>query len=218
MKLFPSLRNDQAKKFYEDLDEFIKKIHNSVENLSETIVSYIEENQEKAEKAGREVLKIEREADVIRRMMEKELYEGALIPFGKDSKYELIEALDDIADKAEIIVRLAKYEKPQISKNLNRDIKSLSKKIVQTSEKLVEAVNSLNVDLEKAIKSAQEVHSYREGAREIEFKIMKKLFEEKRIDINTLLLKELVTLVTQVADKAETAADRVVTLAIKYRK
>ncbi|MFO7872362.1 MAG: DUF47 family protein [Candidatus Undinarchaeales archaeon] len=215
--MFPLLKKGRTDEFYRELEEFVEEVHSSVVSLSKAVEKYADGKQKEAEKFGEKVFKSEEIADRKRRFMENTLYSGAIIPFGRDSKYELVEAIDDVADKAEIIARLLKYENVKIPKDLKKDIKELAKKTVETSEKLATSVKSLNVDLRAATSAAYDVNTLREEARRTEFKTFEKLFSGKKKSINLILLKEIISLIGQVSDKAEEAADRVITLSVKYK-
>ena len=217
MNLFPVIRGDRSEKFYDQLDKFITDVHNSVVSLSRSVESYLNGNEKLAYDFGKQVISLEESADARRRVMERELYSGVLIPFGREDKYELIETIDDIADKAEIIARLSKYEKPKIPQNIKKDLVKLLGLVVNTSYLLKESVKFLSTDLDKAIKTSSKVNIEREIVRELEFKILKKLLSTPKIDFKTILLKELISLIGQVADKAEEASDRVISMAVKYQ-
>ena len=217
MNLFPVIRGDRSEKFYDQLDKFITDVYNSVVSLSRSVESYLNGNEKLAYDFGKQVISLEESADARRRVMERELYSGVLIPFGREDKYELIETIDDIADKAEIIARLSKYEKPKIPQNIKKDLVKLLGLVVNTSYLLKESVKFLSTDLDKAIKTSSKVNIEREIVRELEFKILKKLLSTPKIDFKTILLKELISLIGQVADKAEEASDRVISMAVKYQ-
>lgn len=214
-KPFPILKKDSSEEFYKFLDEFINAVHDSVSALKDTMHHYCNGSLKKVRESADKVIELEKKADAIRRRMEKDLYKGVLLPFGREDKYALVEELDDIADKAEIIVRLADIERPKIPNHLKDNIKGLANLVEGTSDKLKRSVLSLNIDIKSAIDSANTVELHREKVRALEFKILEKVLVKK--NVNSLILKELVTLVSQVADKTEEAADRVITLAVKYQ-
>lgn len=217
MKMFPVLTGEKSKDFYNAFDVYVQDVHKCVTRLREAIHLYCDGDAKAAEIAGKKVVNLEKKADFLRRDLEKNLYEGVLIPFGKEDKYNLIEAIDDIADKAEIAVRLAKIVMPNIPKKLAPDLRLLADQVESTVARLGSAVMLLNKDIDKAIKKAKEVELEREKVREIEFRIFENLFSKKKVtDVNSLLLKEMISLVALVADKTEEAADRVVVLAVKY--
>jgi len=135
---------------------------------------------------------------------------------GTEDKYALLESIDDIADKAEILVRIADISKLEIPKIIVKDLKEMANKIEIAATLLGESVSDLKKDIEQAIRKASKLEIIREQVRESEFAMLKKLFAGSHTT-KTILLKEIIALAGQVADKAEEAADRVITLGLKYQ-
>lgn len=219
MELFPALMKDKTKEFYKEFDLFMDNVLGSVSSLKKTIHAYCSSDKKAIAKNTEEVISFEKNADTIRREMEKTLYEGVLIPFGREDKHELMETIDDIADRSELVVRLLKSEKIESPQKLRRTIKSLADLIEECTEKLAHSVRLLKSDLNKAVEAARKVELMRENVRECEFLLIERLFSEsKNNTFNMLLVKEIISLMGQVADKAEEASDRVIALAVKYRE
>jgi len=211
------LRADKGKEFYKTLETFITEVHSSVKYLNDTVRNYCDGKSREARKFANFVIDFETKADSSRRSLEKMLYTGVVLPFGRGAKYELLESVDDVADKAELVARLILIERLKVRQNLRKDLKELSGTVLEVVNNLKEAVLQLDINLDKAVAHATSVELMREKARQIEFKLIEKLFSKMRADINIILLKELISLIAAVADKAEEAADRVVSLAVKYQ-
>lgn len=216
MRIFPALTEGRSKEFFNAFDVYAHNIYDCVKELRKTIHFYADGKYADAKMSAKKVTNLENKADYLRRDMEKTLYSGVLIPFGREDKYNLIEAIDDIADKAEIIVRLAGIEQPKIPKKLVTDLKVLADLVEKTTKKLLDAVILLDTDIQKSIETAKQVELLREKVRTQEFQLLGKLIGGN-VTFSAILLKELITLTAQVADKAEEAADRVVALAVKYQ-
>ena len=217
MEILPVLRADKGKEFYETLEIFVTDVHVSVSHLNDTVRNYCDGKSKEACKSANLVIDCETKADSSRRKLEKMLYSGVVLPFGRGAKYELLESVDNVADKAELVARLILIERLKIPQNLKKDFKELSGTVLVVVNHLKDAVLQLDLNLDNAISNATKVELIREKARQIEFKLMERLFSRMKADVNTILLKELIALIGAVADKAEDAADRVVSLAVKYQ-
>src|SRR3989338_1067921 len=217
MALLPVMRADKSREFYEIMETFVNNVHNSVFHLDAAVAQYCSGNKPQFRKSANLVIDFETNADFSRRKLEKMLYTGVILPFGRGAKYELLESVDDIADKAELAARILLIEKIKISPKLNRNFEDLSGLVLASVTHLKSAVLELDQNLDKAVSLAIKVENLREEARKQEFKLIEKLFSGKDRDINIILLKELITLIGAVADKAEESADRVISLAVKYQ-
>ncbi len=217
MDFLPVLRIDKSKEFYSNMAIFVKDVHLCAENLDNAIGNYCSGKIPQYRKSANLVIDLEEKADDSRRKLEKMLYTGVILPFGRGAKYELLESIDDIADKAELVARLILIEKLKIPRNLCNNFKKLSGLVLDSVTHLKTAVLQLDSDLGKAIISAAKVERIREDARTLEFRLMEQLFSKSGGSVDIILLKELIALIGNVADKAEESADRVVSLAVKYQ-
>ena len=217
MEILPVLRADKSKEFYGTLEIFITDVHSSVSHLNDTIRNYSDGKLKAARKSANFVIDYETKADNSRRKLEKMLYTGVILPFGRGAKYELLESVDDVADKAELVARLLLIEHLKIPQSLDKYFKELMGTVLEVANHLKDAVLQLDLNLDNAIAHATKVELLREKARQIEFKLIEKLFSRKANVLELILLKELISLIGAVADKSEEAADRVISLAVKYQ-
>tara|TARA_Y100000034_G_scaffold95153_1_gene115479 strand:+ start:27 stop:683 length:657 start_codon:yes stop_codon:yes gene_type:complete len=216
VQFFPMLRKEKYTSFYEEVDLFTKEIVHCIFHLRETLHHYCDKNHSLAQETAKHVISQEAKADTLRRRIEKKLYEGVIVQMGTEDKYALLEAIDDIADRAEILVRLAEISKLEIPKNIVKDLREMANKIELSAKMLGEAVTFLKTNIESAIKRASKLEIIREQVRESEFAMLKTLFEKQQT-VKGILLKDVITLTGQVADKVEEASDRIITLALKYK-
>lgn len=218
MDLIPTIRVDRSKEFYAGMLNFVNNVHEAVVNLDAAVNQYCAGEKAEFRRSANLVIDNETDADISRRKLEKMLYTGVILPFGRGAKYELLEAVDDIADKAELAARLLLVEQLKIPPKLNNNLKELSELVLNSVGHLKNAVLQLDTNLDKAVSLAVGVENIREEARKQEFKLIEKLFSGTiGRDINVILLKELIAIIGSVADKSEEAADRVISLAVKYQ-
>ncbi|HIK01966.1 TPA: DUF47 family protein [archaeon] len=218
VEFFSVLKADKTDEFFSSLELFIGHIHDSVVSMEKTLEHYCNDDIDAVKELSEKVLRSEKKADVIRRHMEQMLYKGVLVPFGREDKYNLLEALDDVADRAEIVVRIARIERPKVPDTIKDGLKDMASLVVKTSKNLKKSVLSLDKNLDKSIQEATSVELDRERVRNEEFKLLEALFSDKKnTKLQLMLIKELISLLGRVADRAEEAADRVTTLAVKYQ-
>jgi len=154
--------------------------------------------------------------DDIRREMEQHLFKFELLKYSQSDKLRLVEALDDVADRAETTARVLSITKPKIPKKLTAEFRSLMDLSFETVEHLSESVMDLYEDFEGAKRKAHETESLRRRVRAKEFALLEKVFKEKP-NTNSLLLKEFITQIGKIADDAEKVADMIAMMSVKYR-
>ncbi len=199
------------------LDEFLDKVVFSVECLQRCLQSYIENEKTKFSGAVEQTSKAETDADELRRQIELNLFKYDILPYSRGDKVTLLETVDDIADKAEIVAKLLGIYKPKIPKQAAPLFLELAAKTHQTVLMLRDSILALEKNLESAKEKADQTEKLREEARAIEFTLLEKIFSSKEKDLTKITLRDLIALTASIADKAEEASDFVAMLSVKYR-
>ncbi len=178
-------------------------------------------NFKKLDKKVYELSKLEHEADIIRRQMELEFYNGAFLPFDREDRIMLTELVDTVSDMAEstgFSISLSRVEFPSKGQ---RDFEKFMDIIIETVSVLKECVEKLDEDMGTSIAKAHQVEDLEDEADAIERKIIKtiyQLYKEDKIDILTLMeLKNITTKMGNIVDQAENASDRALIMAAKRR-
>ncbi|NHI94216.1 MAG: DUF47 family protein [Candidatus Lokiarchaeota archaeon] len=170
--------------------------------------------QEEAQK----VITLEKKGDRVEEKFIEYLYKGGAVHFSKTDKLTLSAKIDKILNMEELVARylMAQPKSILIEKTVSEDIKKLSNSIVKTIETLRECVLLINKDFDEAKRYSRKVEDERREARNLEWKILNDLLNLKELNVHTLLIKQIVELYVMVADKAESLADFIDTIVIKY--
>ncbi len=105
----------------------------------------------------------------------------------------------------------------KIPDEIKGDVVELSEKTLETVKKLHEAIKSVNENLEQSYSLASDVERLKEDAVEIEFKIIKWL-SQSSIGVKRIIeIKDVVSLLGRIAEKAEEATNTIKTMSMKYR-
>ena len=170
------------------------------------------------EKPVEHVIEIEKKGDRIREEFTKYLYSTSHSLFARSDKLRLAGKIDKIMDFAEIAARyMLIMPKCEFEKGLISEIKELGDIVYETVGALKDCILEINDDFDRAIKKAKKVEDLRRNARNLEWKILKGLMSSGKPTAEILLAKQVIELVTIVADKAEGISDFVDDLAIKYK-
>ncbi len=162
-------------------------------------------------------MKLEKEADRLEDQVNEELFRGAFLPVTSSDRYDLIAAVDGIADRCEIIVRKMRIIVEPIELEIKEKLSDMAKLCVRATEAIVESISVMNEDFDKAIAKARSVYPIREENRDLEFETLKMLVEEEMGCSTFVLLHDVNQLLGQTTDRAQTAADSILSMIIKYR-
>ena len=197
--------------------EHFKKVEMAVEQLSLSLSALCKGSIEEKDKAIERLKKAEREADVLRRQVIKNLSTGLLHPPDREDLMLFVGSLDEIADWAKGTGRLLEFVS---SKDLPFGLLSLldgtGKILVNGSKCLKEAIKALGENNSKdALEKCSEVEELEEEADDRKRDALGAVLKAD-LPPNFLLLSfEIIEGIENVADKIEDAADLIRVLAVR---
>ncbi|MFW9800879.1 MAG: DUF47 domain-containing protein [Candidatus Thorarchaeota archaeon] len=162
-----------------------------------------------------EIITLEREADVIKdELFEKIFSKRAYLPQQTQERHELVIHMDSVIDAAEDAVRMMvigrKYKPP-------KEIHKIAEKGWICTDLLQDAIKYLFTDFKKSVEFTLKVDKVREEARDIQFALLEKLFNEDDFSPKEVsLFRAISERIVRVAIRAEETGDFIRTLAVKY--
>ena len=199
------------------LDNMLKvmdSVHKSVECLDNGIKFFISGKYEEAEKEALKCSMHEQKADDDRRVLERIMYIEGFLPFSREDYFNLVEAFDNIADQAEKASFWITFKKITIPPKLKPMIVQMSESTLNTVKTLKDIVDNLGPKSKNLISEIQVVEDKREKVRDLTHSLGKEIFKGKNAT-DIFILWELIYRIMSVADKAEEASDRIMTITMK---
>lgn len=207
------------------VENFAKKhvglVNDSVKKLKDLMNYFYQNDFDKVNEKVNELAEIEHKADIIRRQIEIQFYNGAFLPFDREDRIVLTELVDNVSDMAQETaynISLSRIHFPEKGKS---DFEKFLNQICKSVTTLKECIDSLDDNLDNAVSKAHEVEVMEEEADIMERKILKTLYQlyrENKIGILTLIeLKNITMRLGNVVDRAEDASDRALIIAAKRR-
>jgi predicted phosphate transport protein (TIGR00153 family) len=214
MKLWmPPFSTGREKEILENLLKLMENVHMSVVALDKAVKAYVEGNWKVLERELENCSEYEQEADDVRRLLQRSLYSEGFLPFSREDYFNLSEAIDNIADQAEKASFWMSFRKIKLQKSMGLQLVDLSKKSLRTVERLKYIIDHIGPESKNIIAATQAVEGERELAREAAKNLGKDIFSKEGAE--TYMLWELVYRIMSVADTAEEASDRMITITIK---
>ncbi|MDD5418059.1 MAG: DUF47 family protein [Candidatus Nanoarchaeia archaeon] len=162
------------------------------------------------------IISLERKDDEVVNEINYEIYKGRLLPYTSEDWFNLAQDIDDLTDFTELAARLINTSKLTIPNPMKQNLRGMSKEMLNTVKHLSDAVVFMKHDLTKARDMALKIDGHREKVREFEFILLTQLFKMKINAVEIMRLKDLITVIAKIADKAESISDRVAAMAVKY--
>ena len=178
--------------------------------ISQVVESFVKGDKNSARELLVDIKKLEEDVDAARREVSRELAEIGAILMSREDFLRLTNLTSEISDFCEgIAFRLVEIMEKgwKVPTDIKEDIANLSDAVFETVSKLRETIMTLNYGASKALEKAREV----EAAEKIVDDLYRDL-EVKIVNSNMnippmLLLRDVVQLLEDAADKAEDASD-----------
>ena len=204
MSIFKRFNHENQVSFYQLV---INQMDTTLKGI-QTLKKYCDSGDEAI---GEEVLKIEKEGDLQRRILIDDINNTFITPLDREDLFELSRAIDDILDYAKSTVEELKIYKIKP----NDDIKAMVNILVDMSMSLGTAVHQLekhkNISVEEAVKTKK----FENAIEEMYRTSLAKLFEND--DIKYILKnRELYRHLSNAADKGDLAANILCDIVVKF--
>lgn len=208
----------KKKHLNEALDNYCLEVDATIDALVDTMDEFFAgKDLDDVEKVAKRVRKSESKCDSHRREIEQQLFSGALMPSARGDIFTLLEALDKVPNKAEDLANFVALVGPEVPEELHADIREILKLTVTCTRALTAAISTLFKNLKQASEQAQEVENIETEIDKLERRLIRRIFQMEIPYGHRMMLRELVTTMSAITDRAENASDRLEIIAVKRK-
>lgn len=190
--------------------DHLRKVLDLTRKVPQMIDYFIKNNKEAANQLFNEIRNGEDEVDKARRLVSQELAEIGAILFSREDFLRFTNLTSEIADFSEgIAFRLNEIAKHNwnVPMDIKKELLKLSEAVLETLLKLRETVMVLNYGATRTMERAQDVEIAERKVDTIYRELETKLLSSKMDFPALILLRDVLQLLEDSADKAEDAAD-----------
>jgi len=190
--------------------DHLRRVLDLTRKVPQMMDSFLKNEREKAKQLFNEIRGCEDEVDKARRLVSQELAEIGAILLSREDFLRFTNLTSEIADFSEgIAFRLVEIMEHSwdVSMDIKKDLLKLSETVLETVLKLRETMMVLSYGSGKAMEKAKDVEVAERMVddlyRELEIKLLSSKIEFPAL----ILLRDILQLLEDSADKAEDAAD-----------
>ncbi len=210
------MSSERSKGFDENFDLHTEYALQSVIHLVNALDAFCDNKMDTVASEAKKVIQLENDADSLRRKLSI-LIRETLPPYVGQDRFKLLDLIDDVADRAELLARYLMIYPITVPNSLKGPIKALAAKTLETVKNMFEAERALWVNIDDAFKKSETVEVLREQVRDAQFEVIRTILASK-IDVEQkIILKEIATFLGRISDKAEEIADYISFIGIKYK-
>lgn len=201
---------------FEGLQEHAEKVKECAWAYQQAIECYVSDRCGSFEKFRQEVIKLEHEADDIKRRIRGHLPKGTLLPVNKFLIFRYLREQDNVLDSVEHSLNWLSYRPDKgIPKELEKDFFLLVDAAVTSIEKLSSMVtearkyfNTFSESQRVLVKQIiSDLRAFEHNADQHEDSLNRKIFASQKDPITVLHMLRLVEITGSIADHAENAGD-----------
>jgi uncharacterized protein len=197
-------------------ERYLDKIFETIEMFKKTMEKYFDTG---ISREFREMIEgthlSESMADDIRREIELEMYQKSLIPESRGDILGLIEATDQVLNKAQSVLYQIETETLNIPGELKDEFLKLINNNISAFENAIEGFRILFRSLKDVREKVQEVDKRESSSDRNEREIIRKIFSSDYDVGQKILLKDLVIEIGNISDMSEAVTDRLNIVAAK---
>lgn len=203
------------KELFINCSDFTKK---AFETVKDAIIAYVDEDYAKVEMKIEETIAIERQQDREKEEFFTRLYSRETMVFSRSDRISIIEDIDSITDKIELVARKLGLYRVKINENLRDGIKEIAELNNEIGNQVYELTLNIVEDFNLASENISKIILLRREVREKHW-ILQKLNYEHQGDFQTFRYTEtLIKYLMEAANRAEIYADRMFVLINKYTR
>jgi predicted phosphate transport protein (TIGR00153 family) len=209
-----------------EISELIIKHSQVILDTVKTLAQYLElilkkkakgRLEEEEEELSERVLALESKADRVEEEIDERL-RGTALPVTSSERYSLVEKMDSIADRAEIVVRKLRIIDEPIPLKIKEKLCEMGNYCLEATEAVVKSIEFLGSDFDSALAEAQKVRPIRKQNRIVEFDTLGVLVKKKLETSTFVLLHDVIQGLGRIGDRTNEAAHVIISLIIKYRQ
>jgi len=211
-----SFYKNYQKELIDSINLFLNNIitiNNIFENLME---EFFLKNYNKVENLTNEISNLESECDMLRRRIERKIYQETLIPEHRGDVLGLLENLDKIPGQLQGNAHRINTEKPEIYEELHDDFNRLIQNNTACINLLISGSKQYFINPKKTIEECLLVSSQESVGDKISTKLKNLIFNNTSLELSKKIhLRYFVENIDEVSNLAEDVADRLIISSFK---
>jgi uncharacterized protein len=156
-----------------------------------------------------DVHKAESLADDIRRDIEVMMYSKSLFPESRGDILGLLEAMDKVPNQAETVILMIWNQQVSIPKELQAEVLGLVDVCCRCVDAMLDAAGKLFKDFTNAAVAVGKIDELESEADRLDAAIIVKVFSSNMDNLDKILVRDMVKLISGISDRAENVGDRI---------
>ncbi|MHA1346671.1 MAG: DUF47 family protein [Candidatus Heimdallarchaeaceae archaeon] len=186
------------------------------ETMRNAVLAYVDGDFDLAAKESKITTATEKKQDRVKEELFERIFSRETMVFSRTDRILIIENIDKITDKIEIVVRKLLLYQVNIKDPLKAGIKELAELNMQIGKEVHDMVIAVLDDFEKTRVHITNITNLRRNVREKQWELQKGNYDHQEDFLAFRYTETLIKYLMETADRAEIFADRIFILINKY--
>lgn len=205
-----------TRKLESQIDDYLDTVSQGLIVFGEGVRYYLERDSDRFQDQITKIERLEGRADSLRRSIEGGLYTNSLIPEHRGDVLQLMESIDDLIDMAKETLNQFLVEQPFIPEALNQHYTELTRTSIQAAEAVLLATRAFFKNLSAVKDHLHKVYFFEKEADSIGNRLKLEVFQSDQLELaQKMHLRYFALHIDNIADEAESVADRLTIFSIK---
>lgn len=200
--------------YLDHAQDCLRKFHDAIEYVAEKGVD------EHFDVLASEISEKEQNCDEIRRTIEHAMFSEFLLPETREDLMEIIEKMDSVPNHCDDVSSMISDQRSEILPAIRCDMIELLKICLKTFQVTIAATRDCFGRMDNIAKLVAEVDDYENLGKRIQRKMIKAIFESKKLETHPggrLIQKEIVTEIGEICGLCKHISEKIMITAIKRR-
>lgn len=206
----------QSKRVEELVNRHLTLVDATLRTFQEAISAYLD-GDPKADSLAQRVHEHESRADDVRREVIAELLQGALLSNYRGDMLRLVEQTDLLANTADSLVNYLVLQQIRIPKPIQGQVRRICDKSIAILDELCVAVRALFSDMRNVLKHTRQIEKLEGEIDQIEKTAIRDLFDMDLSLAEKLWIRDFISHLAQLSDRAEDLSDLIEIIVAKRR-
>lgn len=198
------------------IDDFLDKTSESGLLYKHGVDAYLQGKIEIFKSKHAAIVKLEHEADSLRRTVEEQLYSQTLIPESRGDVLELLENIDQLLDRFKGALWRLDIERPVIPSAFHTDFMELVSYVSEAVETVIRSSRAFFKNINEVADHLHKVSFWETECDKVTTRLLKVIFRTEDLTLSQKMhVRDFVRHMDKIADVAEDVADRLAIYVIK---
>ncbi len=215
----PLFIHKKERHIVELIKRHVDKVVETVYLVQQALSMLLEGKKEESTAYTKRVHENEHEADIVRREIDKEMFNGAFMPSLREVLFLTVDSVDKVANRSEKLGDFLTLISPEIPVAIRDDIRLMGELTYECAKKLKDAMYHLFSDMGAVHGDSLEIERLEAQVDKHAWKVLEKVFKKLEIEkfSHRMMLREMVIHLSSITNKMEDTSDILDVIALRIR-